>query len=774
MNTQNDLAELRQAIEPQAGPGPTVEELRALGYSLLPLPPKAKEPPPKGWKEHAEPYEIPAEDNVAVAVGERSHGLAVLITNDDTSTTWATEKYGPPTVRSRRGGHWWFKAPSGTANEANAKTEVGQMELHAAHGKYVVIPPSIHPSGVPYTWSGGPTSNLPALPDLRDLWHPGGTHHTELLRQSAAKAHDGKDAETIFRELTSWRNAHLPDPHAHPDRELRKLAESAVAKFQSERLPAEARPPRSPSDLWDDKGKPVRARFVEALMEEARFLTVRDNGDLFVYREGFYRTDSLPFIRSWVEEQFRARGETSSGQFAMEVVESIRRRSYRPRSDFNPAGKLCLANGVLDLASLTVSPHTPEVPFTFRLPVDFAPEATCPTFDRFLGEVLPEPDNRETVLRFVGYSLEPGNPYQVAFLGVGGGNNGKSTLLGVLRDLLGPESVSSETLQSLSEGRFGTANLWGKLANICADIPASPIRYTGTFKLLTGGVDDVRAENKFGKPFYFQNAAKLLFSANELPPIRDDTSYAFWRRWVIVPFPADFTGREDRNLSAKLRAELSGILNRALGGLRALRVAGGFNSQGAGELREEWKRRSEPLYAFVKERLEITTDGWVRKEDLYEAYAEFASERNLPALKPEEVGRLLPKYVPSVRPARHRVPNPDPKGKERTVAVRGWEGVQFRPWGDTDPPDTPATPVTPAIQGCLAVAGVSGVTGGPVSVRALDAAREAVAGCTKTAESCVEPPYLPGMERREGSLAPDPPLKKESEKRWPPNLGCQW
>ena len=240
MNTQNDLAELRQAIEPQAGPGPTVEELRALGYSLLPLPPKAKEPPPKGWKEHAEPYEIPAEDNVAVAVGERSHGLAVLITNDDASTTWATEKFGPPTVRSRRGGHWWFKAPSGTANEANAKTDVGQMELHAAHGKYVVIPPSIHPSGVPYTWSGGPTSNLPALPDLRDLWHPGGTHHTELLRQSAAKAHDGKDAETIFRELTSWRNAHLPDPHAHPDRELRQLAESAVAKFQSERPPADS------------------------------------------------------------------------------------------------------------------------------------------------------------------------------------------------------------------------------------------------------------------------------------------------------------------------------------------------------------------------------------------------------------------------------------------------------------------------------------------------------------------------------------------------------
>jgi hypothetical protein len=115
------------------------------------------------------------------------------------------------------------------------------MELHAAHGKYVLIPPSIHPSGTPYTWGGGPLPpDLPALPDLRDLWHPGGTHHTELLKQSAAKAHDGKDAETIYHELVAWREAHLSDPHAHPDKELRQLAESAVAKFQSERPPADS------------------------------------------------------------------------------------------------------------------------------------------------------------------------------------------------------------------------------------------------------------------------------------------------------------------------------------------------------------------------------------------------------------------------------------------------------------------------------------------------------------------------------------------------------
>lgn len=220
--------------------GPSVADLRARGFFLLPLPPRSKEPPPKGWKDRTEPYDIPDGGNVAVAVGERSGGLAVLITNDDRSTAWASERFGPPSVRSKRGGHWWFRALPGTANETNKETAVGQIELHAAHGKYALVPPSVHPSGIPYTWGGGPTSDLPALPDLRDLWHPGGTHHAELLRLSTAKAYDGLDAETIYAELVTWRNTHLPDLHAHPERELRQFAESAFIKFHAEKPPEES------------------------------------------------------------------------------------------------------------------------------------------------------------------------------------------------------------------------------------------------------------------------------------------------------------------------------------------------------------------------------------------------------------------------------------------------------------------------------------------------------------------------------------------------------
>lgn len=238
---------------------PDLAALRSWGLFLLPIPARAKEPPPKGWKDRKEPYDIPSGSNVAVAVGPKSGGLAVLITNDEKSTAWAVALFGPPTVKTPRGGHWWFKAPPGTANESNQLTSVGFMELHA-HDKYAMAPPSIHPGGVPYEWGGGPLPpNLPPLPDLRDLWYPSGSHHADFLKQSAAKAHAGADAETIFSELASWRDAHLPDPHAHPDRELRELAESAYRKFHTEDVSGQSEIGNYPAAL-ERIGKIVRPK----------------------------------------------------------------------------------------------------------------------------------------------------------------------------------------------------------------------------------------------------------------------------------------------------------------------------------------------------------------------------------------------------------------------------------------------------------------------------------------------------------------------------------
>ncbi len=218
------------------GPG-ELSDLARGGYFLLPLPPRSKQPPPDGWTARKEPYAIPETGNVAIGV---RGDVAILITNDEAATAWATENFGRPNVRTPRGGHWYFRARPGQVNESNKLTPVGTIEFHVRN-KYALIPQSIHPSGAAYQWDRQlpPVAELPEAPDLRELWNPGGEHHSKLLAMSAAKAHAGMDSETIFSELTAWRDGHLPDPNAHPDRGLRQMAESAYSKFHTEAIHAE-------------------------------------------------------------------------------------------------------------------------------------------------------------------------------------------------------------------------------------------------------------------------------------------------------------------------------------------------------------------------------------------------------------------------------------------------------------------------------------------------------------------------------------------------------
>ena len=99
---------------------------------------------------------------------------------------------------------------------------------------------------------------------------------------------------------------------------------------------------------------------------------------------------------------------------------------------------------------------------------------------------------------------------------------------------VGADNVSNVSLQQLASNRFAAASLEGKLANICADLPATRLEDTQLFKGITGGGDIIQAERKFQASFSFKPFARLLFSANRLPQ-SPDSSEAFFDRWIIVP-----------------------------------------------------------------------------------------------------------------------------------------------------------------------------------------------------------------------------------------------
>jgi P4 family phage/plasmid primase-like protien len=158
---------------------------------------------------------------------------------------------------------------------------------------------------------------------------------------------------------------------------------------------------------------------------------------------------------------------------------------------------------------------------------------------------------------------------------VGVGSNGKSVYLDTLTALLGAENVSHVALQDLTDDKFQAAELLGKLANIFADLDSRMITSSSRFKMLTTG-DPITAQRKFGQPFTFTNYARMLFSANKIPRSHD-TSYAFYRCWIVMEFTKTFTGKDaDKHLRDTLQGELPGIFNRALRGLQRLYDQEGF------------------------------------------------------------------------------------------------------------------------------------------------------------------------------------------------------
>jgi putative DNA primase/helicase len=302
-----------------------------------------------------------------------------------------------------------------------------------------------------------------------------------------------------------------------------------------------------------------------------------------------------------------------------------------------PLNLINLRNGVLDFETGQLYPHDPQLWFTSVIDVEYKPDAQCPNFLRFLAEILP-PEAHPTIQELFGYALYRGNHARRAFLFIGSGNNGKSMLLDILTQWIGEENVSNKSLQDLEYNRFSVARLLGKHVNVSADLPQTPLMKSEVLRALTGG-DRLEAERKHRDSFSFLPFAKLVFSTNKLPPVKEDEVDAFFKRWIIIQFPYEFEddpGKRKQILdSCTTDEEKSGILNWALEGLRRLLKSGRFTADegDSAKIRDRWMREVNPAYDFLTTFVERDPTGAIVKKNLWTRYLTWREEQGLPTIE---------------------------------------------------------------------------------------------------------------------------------------------
>jgi putative DNA primase/helicase len=180
------------------------------------------------------------------------------------------------------------------------------------------------------------------------------------------------------------------------------------------------------------------------------------------------------------------------------------------------------------------------------------------------------------------------------------------------------------------------------------------------FKAITG-CDRITAEFKYRDSFEFTPFARLLFSANRLPPT-DDASLAFFDRWLIVPFPNRFrhTGHEtprsilQRRLCSRL--ELSGALNKALEALQRVRLSCRFTEPAESHLAvKTYQAANDTIAAWLDEHTTISGDAIVLQSELHAAYTSHCRRCGRRPASKQAFGRLLREVRPEIKPTQRTV-----------------------------------------------------------------------------------------------------------------------
>jgi len=417
-----------------------------------------------------------------------------------------------------------------------------------------------------------------------------------------------------------------------------------------------------------EKGKVIPKRVADDILGEFTIRTRSGDHQIFFYDDGIYNPNGGELIRNEVEKRL---GEASNNHIKNEVLGHIRDTTLTDPSEFNSQKSLIhLGNGIFDLDQMKLREFDKDIISTTKLPVRYVEDADCPKFKEFLGQIL-TPGDASLIQEVFGWCLIKNYRFQKVVMCVGSGSNGKSTLLEVLKEFLGRDNIASIPLQQLAR-RFTPSQLFGKLANIYPDLPSGAFRETGVFKVLTGG-DQISAEVKYIPNFLnFVNYAKLIFSTNKIPETLDESD-AFFRRWLLVNFPNVFEGDEaDTLLSKKIMTaeELSGIFNWSIVGSRRLIERGGFEYRETEKVRDQYRRMSSSLLAFVEDCVEVAgNEEWISKEEFYNTYIRYCKAERLPTKAKNVVGRELAEHV-SVQ-----------GGKKRTKEgqVRVWRGIKLLP-----------------------------------------------------------------------------------------------
>ena len=468
----------------------------------------------------------------------------------------------------------------------------------------------------------------------------GGTCRSDFVYVPSCETKNKNDAlENYFKReylqhYQGWRLFKGKDYLAkfEKSKELKQRLDAFVERFEGKEQDENLDLDKMQFHLVNKNGEPV------GVFDDAIENYIIDNQKLFIYggipflyKDGCFLPDWTTAelstaIREKILEIF-IKSTTIDRVYRLFLKDARIQKTFEEINTY-PEHWICFKNGMYDPISKRLMPHDSKYCCINQIPHEYHPERSPKageTIEKYLDFICSKKqDLREMLLQYMGYCLTRDTRQQKFLIMTGEGGSGKSTLIKCFEMLVGQRNISNVSLTDLQQ-RFSSIELMGMLVNSCADLEIGALTDTSMLKKLTGE-DFVKGEKKGKNPVFFKSYAKLIFSTNELPLVKSEKTWAFYRRLLVLPM-SKVPEHKDPDLFRKLEAEKDYLLILAVQALERMYEQKNITVARASDREiERLRADSDTVEGFILEECEKVDGYREERTELYRKYAAYCED----------------------------------------------------------------------------------------------------------------------------------------------------
>ena len=304
---------------------------------------------------------------------------------------------------------------------------------------------------------------------------------------------------------------------------------------------------------------------------------------------------------------------------------------------------------------------------SFECPIEYKPEARSEIVEKFLNDITLNRNDLKDYLQYIlGYCLTGKTNLQQLYIWYGPeGANGKTTLIEIMRKILGPYFIQAhkEVFLKVDGARAGSASpylaeLKGKRMAVFCETEVDDKLNEAQIKALTGG-DRIKARELYQKQIEFTNVAKTIICSNYKPNSHTNNA-AWWRRVIMIPFNCRFVENptlsherlKDNNFKEKLFNDseaMSAFFNWLIVGTIQTYNNNIIIPKSVSDTTSEYQNEQDIYSKFVSETLDISTNpnlSWyIPAKSLYEAFVEWLKEEGIKTISNKTFGENIKKIL---------------------------------------------------------------------------------------------------------------------------------